>query len=619
MKGDFSRDTFVPAKHYSAVLMQQGRVQVDADWNEQQAISRHLTEAEGWDVIGHCGAPEFGGGFNISVAPSGEDLLISPGSMYIDGILCEAEHEPPIPVELNQNGATILHWPTDGRKFKLGQWVLILAVSSKSAPGFPKVARITGVDLEGLKLKFDIQLEEIDNENSYTLSRITTYLTQPDYPEPAYADKPSPSEWVTLKLADGLHLVYLDVWQRHITALEDSHILEKAVGAPDTTTRMKTVWQVKILSIRKKPAAFEITEEAGEIANPKAREFVMNFRRDGMNFAYDQESCMRLMPYGVQARKVADTLAPDERNIFDRILDTVDFWKETIAAWINLIAPSTGTLNVRTRLSNSTETLCSLSPEAGYQRLENQLYRVEIHKGSLEQGGPTFKWSRDNGSVVAAVEKISEAEITIKDLRDDTLRFGSGQWVEVLDDKNELNNLPGQFVKILERIREDSGGTILRMESQVTPLAEDDEGVDKALHPKIRRWDHWRGATRADIPLDTKGWVTIDDSIEVKFSESTYKTGDYWLIPARTAKGNIEWPPYDDPKADPIPQLPLGVKHHYCALAWIIAAKKEKSPIVEVSVAKDLRTIYYRLPVIRTAILDIESRLAYLEQKVKSM
>jgi hypothetical protein len=36
VKGDFSRDTFDAAKHYTAVLMQQSRVQLDADWNEQQ-------------------------------------------------------------------------------------------------------------------------------------------------------------------------------------------------------------------------------------------------------------------------------------------------------------------------------------------------------------------------------------------------------------------------------------------------------------------------------------------------------------------------------------------------------------------------------------------------------
>ncbi len=41
MHADFSRLTFRPGKHYSAVLTQQGRVQLDADANEQAAIERY--------------------------------------------------------------------------------------------------------------------------------------------------------------------------------------------------------------------------------------------------------------------------------------------------------------------------------------------------------------------------------------------------------------------------------------------------------------------------------------------------------------------------------------------------------------------------------------------------
>ena len=63
MKGDFSRQTFRPGKHYSGVLMQQGRVQMDADWNEQQAINRHRVETAEPDVIGPSGAPKVDPGF----------------------------------------------------------------------------------------------------------------------------------------------------------------------------------------------------------------------------------------------------------------------------------------------------------------------------------------------------------------------------------------------------------------------------------------------------------------------------------------------------------------------------------------------------------------------------
>ena len=45
----------------------------------------------------------------------------------------------------------------------------------------------------------------------------------------------------------GRHLVYLDVWQREVTALEDPSLVESAVGV-DTSTRLQTVWQARLLS-----------------------------------------------------------------------------------------------------------------------------------------------------------------------------------------------------------------------------------------------------------------------------------------------------------------------------------------------------------------------------------
>jgi len=57
MKADLSRRTFNRTNHYSAVVMQQGRVAVDADWNEQHEIERHRIETETVDVVGLCGTP----------------------------------------------------------------------------------------------------------------------------------------------------------------------------------------------------------------------------------------------------------------------------------------------------------------------------------------------------------------------------------------------------------------------------------------------------------------------------------------------------------------------------------------------------------------------------------
>jgi len=59
--------------------------------------------------------------------------------------------------------------------------------------------------------------------------------------------------------------------------------------------------------------------------------------------------------------------------------------------------------------------------------------------------------------------------------------------------------------------------------------------------------------------------------VQIQFQETIsaknrYRTGDYWLIPARTATGDVEWPgPVGKPEAVP----PHGIEHHYAPLAII--------------------------------------------------
>ncbi|MFY9553185.1 MAG: DUF6519 domain-containing protein, partial [Blastocatellia bacterium] len=91
-RGDVSRDTFDPFKHFSRVLMQQGRVQLDADWNEQTAILLHYLRALAVDVFGEHGGP----GFGIKPIVNGgilENLEIDFGNYYVAGILCENERQ----------------------------------------------------------------------------------------------------------------------------------------------------------------------------------------------------------------------------------------------------------------------------------------------------------------------------------------------------------------------------------------------------------------------------------------------------------------------------------------------------------------------------------------------
>jgi len=93
MKGDYSRFSFDPKKHYRAVLMQQGRLQLDADWNEQVQMMEHRYNAFFQSMVGRSGTPK-----NNEMEPSitGESTLsftLSDGVFYIDGLLIENEYE----------------------------------------------------------------------------------------------------------------------------------------------------------------------------------------------------------------------------------------------------------------------------------------------------------------------------------------------------------------------------------------------------------------------------------------------------------------------------------------------------------------------------------------------
>src|SRR5215475_15916946 len=78
MNGDLSRVTFDSHNHYLRVVMQQGRVLLDADFNEQTAILLHYLQTLAVDIIGKYGGPDGNVGFEIT-SPSDNDVNKIPG------------------------------------------------------------------------------------------------------------------------------------------------------------------------------------------------------------------------------------------------------------------------------------------------------------------------------------------------------------------------------------------------------------------------------------------------------------------------------------------------------------------------------------------------------------
>src|SRR5271157_5240528 len=60
MGSDRARVSFDPKQQYRSVVMQQGRVTLEADWNEASQIAGEELRRETLDIVGPCGTPDDG-------------------------------------------------------------------------------------------------------------------------------------------------------------------------------------------------------------------------------------------------------------------------------------------------------------------------------------------------------------------------------------------------------------------------------------------------------------------------------------------------------------------------------------------------------------------------------
>ena len=524
MKFDLTRRSYMPLKHFSRVLSQQGRVQLDADWNEQIEILTATLRTLAADIIGPHGTSD--NGFEIqplgTAAPVPGDLMILPGHYYVDGILCQLDW-PQIAVTgfnaKNVQQISVAAWTLDGVQFQAGQYV---ALSKPAATTI--VTTITGVDYSTLTLTLDADVSSLAGGEPVVLRRVCTYLTQPDLLKRPLLGPQTPLQ------------IYLDVWERLITCLEDDSIREVALNGPDTAARAKVVWQVKA---------------------------VLN---------QNQQICMS--PAQLQA-------------MFQ--------------------PPNLGLLRARTRPNPTSTNPCTVAPDSSYTGPENQCYRVEVHVGSSDAAKrpPSFKWSRENGSVVFPVVSLKTGDgattVVLADLgRDDRFGLTEGDIVEVQDDALALAGLPGALLAV-QAI--DPSSLTVTLAAAIT----DNTGGDPTLHPLLRRWDQKAqpdeplgGDNAVPIPSQGAPWLNLEDGIEAQFTTSGnpfYRTGDYWLIPARVPTGDVVWPTESVTDAEnvtttnPVAMPPDGVAHHYAPLAVITVDGKTNPQVVGQPCRKTFNTL----------------------------
>jgi hypothetical protein len=91
MGSDRARVSYDPNQQYRSVVMQQGRVTLEADWNEAQQISSEELRRETLDIVGPCGTPDDGYKVVLHNPPSNHpfDFYVRDGIMYVGGLRAE--------------------------------------------------------------------------------------------------------------------------------------------------------------------------------------------------------------------------------------------------------------------------------------------------------------------------------------------------------------------------------------------------------------------------------------------------------------------------------------------------------------------------------------------------
>lgn len=266
-------------------------------------------------------------------------------------------------------------------------------------------------------------------------------------------------------------------------------------------------------------------------------------------------------------------------------------------------------LSARVRNPESDSAPCDVPPQSGYRGPENQLYRVEVHRGGTAETA-TFKWSRENGSVTLPIKAVNSASIELETLgRDVKLGLEIDDVVEIVDDASvcrAATDAREEECPRLYTIKEidHAKRTVVLDHDPTTDPYQPDVGTVSARHPVLRRWDHGTaGRDQSHDPsagVNSEGtqhiregvWLALEDGLEVRFEGDVerapqYRRGDYWTIPVRVVTGDVEWP--KGLNGRPQPRRPQGIDYHYAPLAVVLPRDSGDHTMVDLRVPFPLR------------------------------
>lgn len=406
---DISRTVFDPRKRYSSVRMQQGRVIVDDDWNENERIENEERRRTRADVIGAQGTSDKGFLISEAAVNGGKiDFKINPGSFYLGG------------------------------------------------------------------LRFDATSEE-------------TYQTQTDWLQQPVEDG------AEVPAAERIDLVYLEGWEQSVTSVEDSELLEVALGGADTSGRMRLMRRVMI--------------------------------EPGIGTADCDDAWQR-------ARKKwhAQGAGVDHAS---------------------LEVQSRATLAVALAESGTPEDLCTPSVVGGYLGAENQALRVQLRKGGK------FTWGFDNASCLyrVTIDEDRKTVRLLTEPKDQAHWPGDRHvveilpWTAVLPNGEKLAALEGHLSKVdrpydgvsaslslRDPIPADFGQAWTSRPDSASLAVPSRSDAENPVYHYMRVWERGSEQAAEDTELDFSSGVPSElpgTGVSVILAGSVFLPGDYWIVALR--------------------------------------------------------------------------------------
>jgi hypothetical protein len=586
LQGDFTRLRYDRGRGFGAVRMQQGRVQLDADWNELVDLLADRIRTGTLDLVGTSGAPAAAAGYAVTVDERGVELgtgghcvLVGGGEGFElpaeareRGVVLEAEALPrgdgPVLAlyarletqrtfrlawELSVDGGG-LRWRTaggedlrsgpqpglvgrrhtvrvasgprrtevrlDGRTVASGGGVevppgrLVLMVGAHKPPHFAGLLCALRLRGPGETLLGDWRFGEGEEAAQRVPDR------GPLGCEAVVRGGDRPPRLLPVDLALGAGRYYVD-------------------GVLCTNPRRSTFGEQP-----DRPGA-ALPQPAGR--EPEHHVLWLDVWERGLTAAEDPDvvepglggadtvTRSRVVAQ-VRTLRLDSSAAPDMRRIH--------------TAWQPPVPP----LEARGRLT-------ARRRKPATSGLDNALYRIEVHDGGEGGGGGgvTFKWSRDNASVVFPVAGVEDAAVEIGPSPRDLEGLEPGAWVELVDDAAALGGEPPPLHRV----------TGVDPSSHRVVLAPPPRPAAAGERRVLRLWDQ-RGAavTAAGVLPAGRDWQELENGVEVRFShDEAYRAGDYWLVPARAVGGDVEWPAAAG--GLPQPRPPHGVEHATAPIALL--------------------------------------------------